>query len=497
MVATLHPGELTLQHCRDILLRHQPLILTDAATTAIQQGSATIEQAIDNGDVVYGVNTGFGKLAETAIADTDLERLQVNILLSHATGVGALLSDDIVRLILCLKINSLARGYSGVSQALVDMLLAFYNHEVYPCIPSKGSVGASGDLAPLAHLGCALIGVGDVHHQQQRISAEAALAQLQLTQHALQPKEGLAVVNGLQVSTAIAVKALQLCENIFSAAISAGAMTVDAAAGSMVPFADVIQQIRGHQAQIDCAQRFRECLADSGIQAHFKGQRRIQDPYSLRCQPQVMGACLQQIRNVSDILAIEINAVTDNPLVFSDSGDVLSGGNFHGEMIAMACDNLALAFAEIGNLSERRIAFLIDPDMSGLPPFLVADSGLNSGFMLAHVTAAALASENKLLAHPASVDSIPTSANQEDHVSMATHAANRLLTMAENTAAIIAIESLAACQAIEFHAPLTTSPSLQAITDTIRQHVPRWDHDRYFASDIELVKTLVLDGILG
>jgi histidine ammonia-lyase len=462
---------LTLAALRRIAADGVPLELDPACLPELQAGVATVKRIVEAGEPAYGINTGFGKLAQTKIADSELETLQENLVLSHAAGVGPPLADDAVRMIIALKVASLARGRSGVRPETIEALLALYNSRRYPRIPSKGSVGASGDLAPLAHLAMALM--------PMRFA----------------PKEGLALLNGTQVSTALALKGLFAIENAFAAAVAAGALSVDAAMGSDTPFDARIHELRGHAGQTAVAARYRALLAGSEIRAsHLKGDDRVQDPYSLRCQPQVMGACLDIMNAAASTLRIEANGVSDNPLVFPDTGDVLSGGNFHAEPVALAADTLALACAEIGALSERRIALLIDGSISRLPPFLVEHGGLNSGFMIAQVTAAALASENKSLAHPASVDSLPTSANQEDHVSMATFAARRLADMADNTAGIVAIELLAAAQGIDFRAPRRTSPALQQVVAEIRAYVPFYGKDRYFAADIEAVKALVVAG---
>ncbi len=460
----------------------------------VHASQQTIEAILRSGKTVYGVNTGFGLLANQTIAPADLNRLQRNLVLSHAAGVGPLFDDEVVRLMLLLKLRSLSRGYSGVRPVVLDYLLRFLNAELYPCVPSQGSVGASGDLAPLAHLTAALLGVGQVRQRGRSLSAQDALTQLGLLPLELAPKEGLALLNGTQASTALALIGLFRAVDVFSAAVVVGAMSVDAAQGSDVPFDPRISEVRLHPGQIWCAAAYRELLVGSSIrQAHAKCDK-VQDPYSLRCQPQVMGACLDQIRYVAQVLEREANAVTDNPLVFADRGDVLSGGNFHAEPVALAADSLALAIAEIGALSERRIALLVDPRFSGLPPFLVKDGGVNSGFMIAHVTAAALASENKSLAHPASVDSLPTSANQEDHVSMATFAARRLLNMAANTGSIVGIELLCAAQGIDFRRPLKSSSRLERVHARLRQVVLGYETDRWMAGDIEAATALVRDG---
>lgn len=488
----LKPGQLTLADLRLLMDETTTLELDPACHAAIHAAEKVIHDVLSNNETVYGINTGFGLLAHTRISDAELEALQTKIVLSHACGVGDYLADEIVRLMLVLKINSLARGFSGVRLTTIEALIALYNARIYPCVPAKGSVGASGDLAPLAHLCAVLIGAGEARHHQQIISAHDALNLMQLKPLTLAPKEGLALLNGTQTSTAIAIAGLFAAEKCFIAGIAAGAMSVDAACGSDAPFDARIQAVRGHQTQMQVAQWLRELLTASTIRDSHLECRKVQDPYSLRCQPQVMGACLAQLQYAAQILITEANGVSDNPLIFSDDGTILSGGNFHAEPVAMAADALAVAITEIGTLSERRIALLIDPHFNGgLPAFLVNRPGLNSGFMIAHVTAAALASENKTLAHPASVDTIPTSANQEDHVSMATFAANRLLTMAANTGNILAIELLAACQGLDLRRPLTSSPVLENIHQLVRAQVARFDEDRFFAPDIARAANIV------
>ena len=433
----------------------------------------------------------------TRIPNDQLELLQRNLLLSHAAGVGEALPDPVVRLILALKINALARGHSGITMGLMDGLLALLQHEVYPVIPAQGSVGASGDLAPLAHLSAVLLGLGQVRVGGKMLAAGEGLRIAGLEPIRLRAKEGLALINGTQVSTALALAGLFGAEDVFAAAVVAGAMSVDALKGSDSPFDERIQEVRGQPGQIAVAREYRELIAGSAIRASHLDCTRVQDPYSFRCQPQVMGACLDLICNCSVTLGIEANAVTDNPLLFTDAGDVLSGGNFHAEPVAFAADTLALAIAEIGSLSERRTAVLVDPKMSGLPAFLVNNSGLNSGFMIAQVTAAALVSENKTIATPASVDSIPTSANQEDHVSMATHAARRLSVMVDNAAAVVGIELLAAAQGIDFHRPSRSSRRLEEVHAGIRRDVPFYAADRYFAPDIDAARSWVKSGRFG
>lgn len=490
----LQAGKLSLNALRRIYEGPVTLELQPEDRERIARANALVDKIVAVGDAAYGINTGFGLLAQTRIPNEQLELLQRNLLLSHAAGVGDPLPDAVVRLILGLKINALARGFSGVTEALIDALAALLEHEVYPLIPAQGSVGASGDLAPLAHMSAVLLGFGSVRVAGKVLPAAEGLKRAGLAPIKLHAKEGLALINGTQVSTALALAALFGAENLFAAAVVAGAMAVDALKGSDSPFDDRIHQARGQHGQIAVAGEYRRLLADSAIRASHLDCSRVQDPYSFRCQPQVMGACLDILRNCSTTLGIEANAVTDNPLLFVEQGDVLSGGNFHAEPVAFAADMLALAIAEIGSLSERRLAVLVDPKMSGLPAFLVENSGLNSGFMIAQVTAAALVSENKAIASPCSVDSIPTSANQEDHVSMATHAARRLGPMLENAAAVIGIELLAASQGIDFHRPARSSPSLERAQTAVRAKVPFYKEDRYFAPDIEAAKGLVRTG---
>ena len=464
------------------------------AQRAIAESSEYIGDVVAAGEEVYGVNTGFGQLANVRISDDELVRLQENLVRSHSVGVGDDLDDDIVRLIMLMKVIALAEGFSGVRLELVDALCTLINHNVYPRIPSKGSVGASGDLAPLAHMASVLIGTGEARVEGKLVPASEALAHAGIEPVRLAPKEGLALLNGTQVSTALALAAVFRSENLLAASLVAGAMSADAVKGSDTPFDRRIQSARGHGGQIAVAGVLRQLMADSEIRASHIACDHVQDPYSIRCQPQVVGACLDVLRHVCGVLETEANAVTDNPLVFTDSRSVLSGGNFHAEPVALAADYLALAIAEIGALSERRIALLVDEHLSGLPAFLVEEGGLNSGFMMAQVTAAALASENKSLAHPASVDSIPTSANQEDHVSMATFAARRLHTMLGNTADIVAIELLAAAQGIEFHKPKKSSPSLEKAIAAVRSVSPSYKEDRSLSREVAKVAAMIDEG---
>jgi histidine ammonia-lyase len=498
MPEAVEPGGLSLRDLRSVW-RGGAATLAEGWRPAVEASAATVAGVLARGEVAYGVNTGFGKLAHTRIAAEDVAALQLNLVRSHAAGTGPALPGRIVRLVLLLKAASLARGFSGVRPEVVEALVRLLAAAVLPMIPAQGSVGASGDLAPLAHLSLVLIGEGGAILGDGRIVPGAeGLAAAGLAPLTLAAKEGLALLNGTQVSTALALDGLFAAEDCLAAALVTGAMSVDAARGSDTPFEPRIQAVRGHQGQADVAASLRALLAGSAIrESHRIGDPRVQDPYSLRCQPQVMGAVLDLVRAAAATLVTEANAVSDNPLVFAATGEIVSGGNFHAEPVAFAADMLALALAEAGSLAERRIALLTDPAMTGLPAFLAPDPGLHSGFMIAHVTAAALAAENKALATPRSTDSLPTSANQEDHVSMATHAARRLGAMAENLAGIIGIELLAAAQGIEFHRPLRSSATLEAVIARLREAVPRWEGDRVMAPDIAAATALVREGVLA
>jgi histidine ammonia-lyase len=497
---TLTPGKLTLTDLRAVWTSHMPIALAKEAYAVIEASCKAVQDIVAKGDAAYGINTGFGLLAKTRIPDDKLEQLQRNLILSHSVGTGELMSDEVVRLLMLTKISSLSRGYSGIRPIVIDTLIALYNAGIVPAIPAKGSVGASGDLAPLSHMTLAILGVGDVRVKGELVPAADALKAAGIAPVVLAAKEGLALINGTQASTALALHGLFMAERLLEAGMVTGSLSLDAAKGSDSPFDARIHEVRGQPGQIAAAGIYRQLVSGSAIRAsHLVGDERVQDPYCLRCQPQVMGACWDLIANAGRTLLIEANAVTDNPLIFqNDDGPVVvSGGNFHAEPVAFAADTLALAIAEIGSISERRVSLLIDATLSGLPPFLVRDPGVNSGFMIAHVTAAALASENKAIAHPASVDTIPTSANQEDHVSMATYGARRLHDMAQNTATILGIELLAAAQGIDFHRPLKTSAQLEHVHAQLRSKVPFFDADRFFAPDIEAAKQMVVKGELS
>lgn len=494
----LSPGTVSLATLHTIWNAPCPDVdLTSQAWDDISASRAAVEEILRSGRTVYGVNTGFGLLAQSRIADDKLAELQRNLVLSHSCGVGDPLPHRVVRLALALKVIGLGRGMSGVRPEVVKALLTLLSAEALPVIPAQGSVGASGDLAPLAHLAATLLGIGHIDYKGKTLPAAEVLKSLSLTPLELGPKEGLALLNGTQISTALALDALFQADVVFRTAMISGTMSVDALKGSDVPFDPRIHAARGHAGQIYVAKTIGTLLKDSPIRQSHEDCDKVQDPYSLRCQPQVMGACLDVMSMVAGTLLTEANAVTDNPLVFAEDGTALSGGNFHAEPVAFAADMLANAICEIASLSERRLAILVDPKMSGLPAFLVENSGLNSGFMIAQVTAAALVSENRMRAHPASVDSIPTSANQEDHVSMATHGARRTGQLAENAAHVIAIELLAAAQGLDFLKPLTSGPRIHKVHQLIRDHIRSYEQDRYFADDINAATRLVVDGAVA
>src|SRR4051812_5717994 len=490
----LNPGSVTLGQLRQVWIG-APVALADVAWGAVAAAADSVGRILASGRTVYGVNTGFGLLAQTRIPADRLEELQRNLILSHSCGLGEALAPRVVRMILALKAVGLGRGHSGVRPVIVERLLALLEADALPVIPSQGSVGASGDLAPLAHLAAPLIGEGAILLDGEVMSAAAALGRLGLEPHVLGPKEGLALINGTQVSTAIALDVLFTAERIFAAGLLAGAMSVDALKGTDAAFDPRIHDARGQPGQIAAASALKVLLDGSEIRHSHDDCPKVQDPYSFRCQPQVMGACLDLIVQAARTLEIEANAATDNPLLFGD--DALSGGNFHAQPVAFAADMLAIALCEIGSISERRTAVLVDPKMSGLPPFLIRDSGVNSGFRIAQVPAAALVSENKSLAHPASIDTIPTSAGQEDHVSMATHAGTKARRIAGNAAGVVGIELLAAAQGLDFQAPLASAPAIEAALAAIRATVPHLSGDRYLADEIAWAKEQVLEGALS
>ena len=495
MTLILQPGSVSLATLEEVYWSGDVVRLDPACDLAISKAAAIVDAVVKGNAPVYGINTGFGKLASIRIDAADVATLQRNLILSHCCGVGQPLAENIVRLTMSLKLISLGRGASGVRLEVVRLIEALLARGVIPVIPEKGSVGASGDLAPLSHFAAVLMGEGEAYFAGQRMSGAEALSAAGLRPVVLAAKEGLALINGTQVSTALALAGLFRAHRAAQSALITGALSTDAAMGSSAPFHPDIHTLRGHKGQIDAAAALRTLLADSIIRdSHIEGDSRVQDPYCIRCQPQVDGACLDMLRSVASTLEIEANAVTDNPLVLSD-GTIVSGGNFHAEPVAFAADQIAIAVCEIGAIAQRRIALLVDPALSyGLPPFLARTPGLNSGFMIAEVTSAALMSENKQMAFPASVDSTPTSANQEDHVSMACHGARRLLQMTENLFGIIGIEALTAVQGIEFRSPLTTSVELQKAMATVRAVSPALDVDRYLAPDLERASELISNG---
>ena len=492
----LKPGNATLAEWRAIYRGAVPE-LDPSCRPRIRASAETVARIVAKGEPVYGINTGFGKLASVRIPAAGLETLQRNIVLSHAAGVGEAMPVAVTRLMMALKLASLAQGASGVREETIDLLQAMLARDVIPVVPAQGSVGASGDLAPLSHMTATMIGVGDCHTPHGIVPAKVAFVTHGLEQITLGAKEGLALLNGTQFSTAYALAGLFEAENLYQSALVTGALSTDAAKGSDAPFDPRIHLLRKHRGQIETADTLRNLMVGSAIrESHRVGDERVQDPYCLRCQPQVMGAALDVLRKAADTLATEANGVTDNPLIFAEDGTALSGGNFHAEPVAFAADMIALAVCEIGSLSERRIAMLVDPALSGMPAFLTPKPGLNSGFMIPQVTAAALVSENKQRAYPASVDSIPTSANQEDHVSMAAHGARRLLQMIENANGVLGIELLAAAQGCDFHAPLASSDALEAVRKLVRAQVPYLDDDRHFHPDMEKAIAMVRGGAI-
>ncbi len=471
--------------------------LDDASMQRVGNAAASVDRIVASGETVYGVNTGFGLLANTRIPDDRLAELQTNLILSHSAGLGDPLPRHVTRLMIILKLLGLGRGYSGVRPLVIDALQALLDRDAIPVIPAQGSVGASGDLAPLAHLIAALMGYGSIDVGGEAMAAGAALQKLGMEPLQLGPKEGLALINGTQASTAIALDALFSGERVFAAAMAAGALSVDALKGSVKPFDPRISELRGQPGQIRVAGALRELLEGSEIVASHARCGRVQDPYSFRCQPQVMGAALDLLQNAARTLTIEAGAVTDNPIVFPDEDSAISGGNFHAQPAAFAADTISMALCEVGSISERRVGVLIDPKMSGLPPFLTADSGVNSGLMIPQVTAAALVSENKSLAFPASVDTIPTSAGQEDHVSMAPIAARKSAQIARNAAGVVAVELIAGAQGIDCHAPLKTSAKLQSVHARVREHSPHLVSDRYWADEMAALQAAILAGEFG
>jgi len=492
-VFTLKPSTLTLEDIEHCLESNNSIALSTESYAIIAESRKVVDTIVAKDKTIYGINTGFGILANKKISIHQLKELQKRLVLSHAVGVGEFLDDKTTKLVLLLKINSLAQGYSGVSIDLINTLIAIYNNHIYPLIPIKGSVGASGDLAPLAHLALALIGVGNVRFENNIYPAKDILNKKGIAPLVLKAKEGLALLNGTQVSTAISVVGLIKVERNFSLATISGALSTDATASTLDPFNTIIAKIKRSLGQEKYSKVVQDLILGSEILSAHRDCAKVQDPYCIRCQPQVMGAILDKILEAEKHIIQEANGVSDNPIVLAKENKIVSGGNFHAEAIAINSDILSIVCAEIGSISERRIAMMIDHNISGLPHFLVKEAGLNSGFMIAHVTAAALASENKTLSHPASVDTIPTSANQEDHVSMATFAARKMNEISDNVLNIIAIETLAACQGIDFRKPLRSSKSLMKYHDSIRKKVEYYKEDRLFAPDIKATSKVMTE----
>lgn len=467
--------------------------IADKVKEKVDRSRKIIEDIIREGKVVYGVSTGFGELARVRINREDMERLQENLIRSHSCGVGERLRRDLVRAMMLLRANSLVKGYSGVRMDIIEMLVKMLNKKIHPVIPEKGSLGASGDLIPLAYIALAMMGEGKVEVGNEILDAEEALKEANLKPIRMKAKEGLALINGTQLCSAYLCFAIVDGENLLKNALIAGAMSLEALKGTDQAFREEIHALRPHQGQLKAARILWKLTRDSEIIRSHRNCPKVQDAYTLRCMPQVFGAVFDALDFARKIAEIEINSVTDNPLVL-ENGEVLSGGNFHAQNLALAMDTLSIAISFLGSFSERRIARLVDEKLSGLPPFLVENSGINSGFMMPHYLAASLVNENKILAHPASIDSIPVSANQEDFVSMGANAGRKLMKIIENTEHIIAIEFLAASQALEFLKPLKPSPSIQKAYEIIRKHVPRLERDRVMDEDIEKVRRLIRKG---
>ncbi len=493
---TLTPGQASLNQLEQLYRGNLAARIDDGARLKVEAAAAQVAAAAKGSEAVYGVNTGFGKLASVKIRQADTATLQRNLILSHCSGVGDPIAADVCRLMMTLKLLSLGRGASGVRWLVIEQIQNMLANCVTPLVPSQGSVGASGDLAPLAHMTAVMLGEGEAEYKGKRQTGAAALKAAGLEPVTLGAKEGLALINGTQFSTAFALAGYFEAQRNAEAAIVASALSTDAVMGSTAPLEPEIHDLRGHKGQIDVAAALRALMEGSEIrESHREGDTRVQDPYCIRCQPQVTGAAIDLLRQAGRTLEIEANAVTDNPLVLTEAGLIVSGGNFHAEPVAFAADQMALAIAEIGSISQRRTAVMVDPTLSfDLPPFLTPDPGLNSGYMIAEVTTAALMSENKHLANPCSTDSTPTSANQEDHVSMAAHGARRLMQMNANLSNIVGVELLCAAQGIECRAPLRTSPALQTVMARIRADVPSLGQDRYMATELKLAAGLVTGG---
>ena len=495
---TLKPGSITLDFLEKLFRNKSKVSLDIALKDKVEKAAKIVEDAARGNSPVYGVNTGFGKLANKIIPHEDREKLQKNLVLSHCSGVGEPLQEDVTRLMMILKIISLSFGASGVKWSTINQIEKIVNSDIVPEIPHQGSVGASGDLAPLAHMAAVMIGEGWAYYKGEKVTGGEALKKAKIDPIILGPKEGLALLNGTQFSTACALANLYNGWRSILNSIVISSLSTDAIMGSTSPLLDEIHTLRGHKGQIFVAKKMRDLMSGSIIrESHREDDQRVQDPYCIRCQPQVLGACLDVLKNAGATIEIEANAVTDNPLVLVDEGRIVSGGNFHAEPIGFAADQIALALAEMGSISQRRVALMVDPTLSNsLPAFLTDNPGLNSGFMIAEVTSAALMSENKHLANPTVTDSTPTSANQEDHVSMAAHGAYRLFKMNKNLSSIFGIELLCAAQGIDAREPLKTSPVLEKVKAGFRKQITRLKDDRYMATDINKVTNLLESNFL-
>ncbi len=486
--------DLTLEELRRVAYDHETVELSVTALRKVRASRQVIEDILSGDRVVYGVNTGFGNFRDVIIPRKDLDQLQINLLRSHAAGVGDPLPEPVVRSVMLLRANTLAAGFSGVHPDTLDCLLKCLNAGVHPILPEKGSVGASGDLAPLAHLALVLVGEGEALFEGRKLSGLEALEEANISPVSLHPKDGLALINGTQVMSALLAQALLEAHTLIRSADVIGALTLDTLLGSFVAFDPRIHEARPHPGQIVSARNLRKLIQGSELNKSHEDCGRVQDSYSLRCMPQVHGAVRDALVHAERVLQVEMNSATDNPMIFAETGDVLSGGNFHGQPVAQTADFTTIALAELGAISERRTERLVNPQLSGLPPFLVKEGGLNSGFMMVQVTAAALASENKVLAHPASVDSIPTSANQEDHVSMGVTAARKASIVARNVARILSIELLCAAQALDLRRPLKSSEALESVHRLVREQVDFYEVDRAHHPDIKAVDNLLWDG---
>lgn len=493
----LDGSSLTLDDLRPLFRGETPeLVVSEEAMRRVALARDLVDRSVASGDAVYGLTTGFGKLKNVSIDREDLGVLQQNLVLSHCCGVGEPMSIHEVQAIQVLRLNGLLRGHSGVRTELIERLVAFHREEFVPLVPQKGSVGASGDLAPLSHMAAAYMGHGEVFLRGERMSAESALGKLGMSPLELMAKEGLALINGTEVMGAIAAGVLLRSIDVSKSADAIASLTIEALFGSSKPFDHRLAELKGQPGHERTARNVRTCLADSRVQESHVDCDRVQDPYSLRCVPQVHGAFKEALEHVRGVIAPELNSVTDNPILFPDTGEVISAGQFHGQPISMAMDYLCLSLCTLSNISERRTEQLVNPDLSDLPGFLTSRPGLNSGMMIAQVAAASLASENKTLAHPASIDTIPTSANQEDHVSMGVTAARKARAACTNVEMVLAIESLCAAQARDFHSQLPAGKGAQAAYDLIRSHVPSLERDRYLKDDLDVAVHLLDSGLL-